>query len=65
MPTIRIWQPTPLTARRQHLIHTISRSTVCAIFASEAIQLRFSSKSNVEVSIPFPQFFLDVNNLSP
>jgi len=31
LPAIRIWQLTPLAARRQRLIHTDPRSAACAI----------------------------------
>ena len=31
MPAYRIWHATPLTARRQRLIHTKPRSAACAI----------------------------------
>lgn len=35
MPTIRNWQLTPLTARRQRLIHTNPRAAACAISTAQ------------------------------
>ena len=35
MPVIRIWQPAPLTAPRQRLIHTNPRSAACAISTAQ------------------------------
>ncbi len=46
MPTIRIWQPTPLAARRQCLIHTNPRSAACAISTSQDCHPNFWSNSS-------------------
>ena len=35
IPTIRIWQPTPLAAPRQRLIHITPRSATCAISTAQ------------------------------
>ena len=39
MPTIRIWQPTPLTAPSQRLIHTNPRSAAPATSTNSAAPL--------------------------
>ena len=55
VPTIRIWQPTPLAAPRQRLIHTNPRSAACAISTAQDYHLNVWSNSSSGIgSAPKP-----------
>ena len=55
VPTIRIWQPTPLTAPRQRLIHTNPRAAAPATspnFAAPLAAPRRVRRQHPEVAVP-------------
>ena len=54
MPTIRIWQPAPVTTPRQRLVHTNPRSAACAFSTEQNYEPPVLQKSDAKHSAPSP-----------
>ena len=54
LPPIRNWQPTPLAASRQRLIHTNQRSTARAVSTAQDYEPPVLQKSDAKYSAPYP-----------